>query len=206
MNAVFIHIPRTAGRYIMASLALERLIYPHRAKSKFKQRGRVSFGHQDYLRLVERNTIGREFARSAFIFTFVRDPFSRAVSHYHHTRRRHPNVLPRPTSFLEFTRNIDSYIFSKQHHRGVPGKRAFMPQVESIRNVPVSYIGRFERLREDIAVLARVFDVSVQTAEPVGVTKHGPYREYYNTESEDNVKKYYAEDFERFGYDDHILH
>jgi len=207
LNAVFIHIPRTAGRYIARRLSLERLIYPHRARKLFRQEGRVTFGHQNYLRLIERGLVSRKFSNDAFIFTFVRNPFVRAVSHYHHAKLKGEQIVPQVSSFIEFTRRIDSYYrFLKPKQRGYRGKKAFSPQVESIRNVPVSFVGRYERLETDLEILSRIFGTPLQKVDAIGSTKHGPFEEYYNKESEENIRKYYAEDFERFGYDDHLLH
>ena len=66
------------------------------------------------------------------------------------------------------------------------------------------FIGRFERLQEDVRKVADILGTSVGRVRKMGATSHAPYWTYYNDEAEENVRQYYAVDFERFGYDDRI--
>ena len=58
MNSVFIHIPKTAGTFISIAFKLDRLVLP-KARKRFKQEGHVTFGHQNYNRLVRRGIISK---------------------------------------------------------------------------------------------------------------------------------------------------
>ena len=195
MNAVFIHIPKTAGLYIQAVLRLDVLRYPTRAKRLFKQTGRVTFGHLDYKKLLKRGTVSKEFDQSAFKFAFVRNPFDRAVSHFFYARKKHPDILDPAVDFLTFTRTLADY------------GRTFQPQYVPIDGLCMDFIGRYESLEKDLSHVARLIGVEpAWDVEKQNATNHFPYWTYYDEESEDNVRRFYSEDFRRFGYDDHLLH
>ena len=205
MNAVFIHIPRTAGRYISIALGLQRFIYRQRLKKLFNQSGLINIGHQDYGMLLKNKVIKQEFDKTSFKFTFCRNPFDRLVSHYFHCRRNHPNILPRNVSFEDFVKNLETYNVSRYKNRR-PQKKTFRPQIKSIGGVKMDFIGRFENLSTDVQKIADILNIKIVDTKPVGATRHKPYREYYNEELEQKVREFYARDFEVFGYDNHILH
>lgn len=194
MNAVFIHVPKTAGLYIQEALDLEILRFPHRAKKNFKQSGVVTFGHQDYPRLLKRGVVGRAFHDSAFRFAFCRNPYDRAVSHYFYVRKKHPERMDKGVSFIDYTRTLASF------------GRTFQPQSVYLRGLALDFLGRFERLEADLAEVAGLLGREVKDTPKRNETKHGPYWEYYNEEAAENIRQYYREDFERFKYDDSVLH
>ena len=194
MNAVFLHIPKTAGLYIQEALSLEILRYPHRARKNFQQAGMVTFGHQPYNRLRRQGVVGEDFDKSAFKFAFCRNPFDRAVSHYFYVRRKHPERMSMDVSFIDFTRTIKKY------------GSTFGPQSIYIKEVDLDFVGRFERLDDDLKEVANILRRTIKPIPRRNTTKHNPYHTYYCDESEDNIRNYYRKDFDRFGYDDHILH
>lgn len=201
MNAAFIHIPRTAGRFVMAALGLERLIYRRRAKVMFRQEGLVTFGHQSYPGLIECGVVGREFDKTAFKFAFCRNPFDRVVSHFFYARIRQPQILPRNVSFAEFVGRIEDF--------NVPiraGKKTFRPQRQSVDGVKLDFIGRYESLVEDLKTVSRILGVALKSIGRIGKTHHRPYWTYYDHQTERKVRDFYREDFEFFGYDNHILY
>jgi len=205
MNAVFIHIPKTAGSYIMEALGLENFALPRQRKN-FRQEGCVTFGHQNYLWLVRRKTIAKKFHISAFKFASCRNPFDRVVSHYFYTISRHPDILDNKTRFIDFTRMMGKVQTPNRLSRRVDGQDWFRPQVEQIRGIDLDYIIRFENLNEDVNKIADIIGSSVKKIGRRRFSRHKPYKEYYNEESIANVQRYYKEDFERFGYDNHILY
>lgn len=195
MNAVFIHIPKAAGLYIQESLGLDLYRYPHRAK-RFPQRGMVTFGHLFYRRLVWHGIVSEAFDKSAFKFCFCRNPYDRAVSHYHYVQHKHPNILAPGTSFVDYIRNLKGY-----------GK-TFRPQTDWIRGVKIDFIGRFERLERDLKIVAGRLGIEIKDVPPRNATNHGAYQDYYCEETKHCVEEFYKLDFEVFGYehDDHLLH
>jgi hypothetical protein len=194
MNAVFIHIPKTAGLYIQEALGLEILRYPTRAKKNFRQTGMVTFGHQKYERLRRIGVVGDDFDRSAFKFAFCRNPFDRAVSHYFYVRKKHPERMSMDVSFIDYTRTLQKY------------GSTFGSQSLYLGEVDLDYLGRFEQLDADLADVAGLLGREIKPTPRRNKTRHEPYHTYYCDESEENIRKYYRKDFDLFGYDDHLLH
>ena len=205
MNAVFIHIPKTAGSYIMEAMGLQNLSLP-RQRKLFRQEGCVTFGHQNYLRLVQTGVIGKKFHRSAYKFASCRNPFDRVVSHYFYTLSRHADILDNETSFIDFTRMMGKVQTPNRLSIRVDGQDWFRPQIEQIRGIDLDYIIRFENLNEDVNEIAGIIGSDVKKIGRRRFSRHKPYKEYYNEESIANVQRYYKEDFEFFGYDINIFH
>lgn len=205
MNAVFIHIPKTAGTHLKRALGLHNMSLP-RQRTEFEQKGIVTFGHANYAQLVKDGKISKEFDDSAIKFTFCRNPFDRAVSHYAYVRKAHPELMPPEKSFLEFTRMIHIDPAPREHRRGRlrNGKIWYRKQVCSIRNVDMDFVGRYETLEEDKIKIADMIGSYVRPSSRLNRSRHEPYQTYYCDEAIANVQKYYEEDFEYFGYSNEL--
>ena len=197
MNAVFLHIPKTAGLSIEQSLALWSLRNHHRIRRNFDQEGVVSFGHMNYLKLLRLKYVSEEFDKSAWKFCFCRNPYDRAVSHYFYARWKHPEILDPALSFLDFTRTIPG---------GKKGK--FQPQSNWIEGVGVDFIGRYENLEEDVRLIAKKLKRTVLNLIHRNSSHHKSYPKYYCEESKANIEQFYSIDFKTFDYehDDNLLH
>jgi len=185
MNAIFIHIPKTAGLSIEKSLELRNFRTRRRLVLGFDNKGMISIGHLFYLALLRKGWVSKEFGDSAWKFCFCRNPYDRAVSHFFYTRRKHPELVDPALSFLEFTRNIP---------------RRLKPQFTWIRRVDVDFIGRFENLEKDFMIVAKQLGRTPKGLVHENSSKHEPYQTYYCDESRANIAEFYKEDFERFGY------
>lgn len=199
MNAVFIHIPKTAGLMVEKVLDLAPLRNRHRVRNNFKNHGHISFGHLDYLKMLKNGTIDERFHRTAFKFCFCRNPYDRAVSHYCYARMKHPDLLDPKYSFLEFTRMLET-------ERIIRVK--FRQQHTWIRGIDVDFIGRYENLDEDVLAVAHRLGKEVRAIPHINSSNHAPYRQFYDPESKERIEEFYAGDFERFGYghDDTLVH
>jgi len=192
MNAMFIHVPKTAGTSIEKSLGLIRARTPSKFKKLFTNEGQYSFGHVEVRKRLKNGAISRGFYRSAFKFCFCRNPYDRAVSHYFYARKRHPDKFSPSVSFLDFTRTLGDY------------GRLFRTQKYYVDKIVFDFIGRFERLEEDYQYVAKTIGVDSKLIQD-NRTKHKPYSDYYDYESAYHVATFYQEDFERFGYDNRLL-
>jgi hypothetical protein len=69
----------------------------------------------------------------------------------------------------------------------------------------VDYIGRFETLEKDIAVIQKKLGLemrrSLKHKNPSSKRKSKAYMEYYDEESKNLVKNYFQPDLDTFGYD-----
>ena len=199
-HSVFIHIPRTGGTYLKKSLRIKKLSSLGLVKRRFKQKGHVSFGHQDYLSFVKTGFVNKEFDDGAFKFTFCRNPFDWVVSHYFWTTTNFKSVFTEEISFLEHTRMFEKMKTPKGMGRSFPYENWLRPQYEHIKGIDFYFIGRFETLDKDVDMVADILGITTIPTEPAYPTIHLPYREYYNDESIKNVREFYEKDFEFFGY------
>jgi hypothetical protein len=135
-----------------------------------------------------------------FIFGVVRNPYAREVSTYHHMRRNTVNLYHETVkdfSFLEYLKwRVDPPI------RLCPENR--LTQMEFLAGVGTALaiepqILHFERLEQDFNELPFVGD---PIALPyVNQGRYGDWQSYYTTSEHYHlVSKYFAQDFEEFGY------
>ena len=188
MKAVYFHIAKTAGMTIAEALRLNPCRFIRRAKV-FSQEGAVTFGHMDYLKLLRKGIISKEFHESAFKFTFVREPYDRAVSNYLWNRKK--REIPSDIGFPEYTNKYLS--ITKRQHEYVDG-------------VFLGFIGRFENLLEDIHKLGKILGVEIDNIPHRNKIQHKPSFSYYNKEAANNVLEFYRKDFDVFGYDHNLLY
>ena len=157
----------------------------------------VQFGVHTSAREV-RTAIGPSRWDSYYTFGFVRNPWDRLVSRYHHIRtrpgaRRHEQVV-RLGSFERFVRWEMDLDRPRMHQCSDLCDRA--------GNVLVKFVGRFERLEADFAVVTRELGLRVELPHRnPAIQPKSDYRSYYDAELRDLVGRFCAQDCETFGYD-----
>lgn len=65
----------------------------------------------------------------------------------------------------------------------------------------IDYKLRFDNLDEDLNQLCRELGVEYKALDRINVSSKGSYSELFDPESRDIIKKYYAEDIDRFGFE-----
>jgi Sulfotransferase family len=226
-RCIFIHIPKCAGTSIEA--ALGHLAH-HQGLPSAEERLRGAQDHRS-LRMLQRpvltpdtlssrenlvELVRRAGARlrtrsnprntlrvtpeqyaSYFKFTIVRSPWSRAFSAYQNVVRdpvhRRQHGICGPISFSEYLRRF-------------AGQRMITPQLHFIRDfsgaVPLDFIGRFENLTADFQEACRRMGIQTPPALPHELKGDSDgYRERYDAESIELVRRVYREEIEFFGYD-----
>ena len=139
---------------------------------------------------------------NAFIFAFMRNPFSRLVSAYSYLNMPWAHIA----DIEDRKKYIDAYTdFRDFVIRGIGGGDALVqrhcrPQVlwisDGAGNIVTDFLGRFETLQEDFDKVCGKVGWDVTLLKPFNVSEHKPYQEYYDTETESIVRKVYAKDFE----------
>ncbi len=172
----------------------------------------VEWGHQpNGWKIPRRHRLARAFREdmdpetfaSYFKFSFVRNPWDRAVSLYHYFLRYDPGnpLHPGPMSFPEW---LKAYFASAEPP--VPPKKTalFRPQFEWISDERgeslVDYVGRFERIAEDFATVQRRIGVEPKELPHLTSSGRGDYRSYYDDRSAGIVERFFGGDIERWGY------
>ncbi len=147
--------------------------------------------------------------RDYFVFTFVRNPWDRVVSHFY---QRHPRWagLPPEAAVPAFARWVAGtygrLLAARPQARGVPRyPLLFSPQVAWITDAKgetvVDWIGRFERLAGDFASLCGRLGLPPRPLPHEKRTaRRLPYPRYYDTTTRRVVTSFFREDIERFDY------
>ncbi|MEX0643454.1 MAG: sulfotransferase family 2 domain-containing protein [Pirellulales bacterium] len=174
---------------------------------------------------VLRELVGHSFWNKCFKFGFVRNPWDRLVSVYHHIRRdtqfnrarfvRHPRstvvhfirarkyALP-DTDRFDTSLIMRMYEIQKNKRMCLAADSAFQYSMfaDEHENLIVDFIGRYESLEEDIRKIeSRLNLPGIKLPRLNTASKRNSYRSYYDPEGRELVAKLYAKDVEMFGYD-----
>ena len=151
-----------------------------------------------YLLLPEerRREIGRKQFEAYFKFGFVRNPWDRVVSLYERTEALQ---LREKTTFDEFVDWIQYSSATCVHSS--PHRYQLDWFVDPNGNVLADFIGKFERLDEDWAFVAKKLGVSESCLikDPIRGARH--YTEYYTPRTRDIIANKFKVDIERFDYE-----
>ena len=144
--------------------------------------------------------------RSHFKFAFVRDPFARLASCYMHLVKstHHLSVLNRylwgalrlDLGFDVFARTVCQIPDALADRHFLSQSRQLFPGGEPL----VDFVGRFERLEEQFEPLRRRYGLAALRR--MNASPGYDYRKLYTEELVELVARRYAEDIERFGYQD----
>lgn len=133
---------------------------------------------------------------------FVRNPYDRLVSFYHHMRQigGYAEGICKRLTFREFALHVDL-------------AKIMCPMVDYLycegKSV-INFLGRFELLNQSVARLIDLIDFGgneeeVRRAWPAYThamkTEHESYQSYYDDRAKEYVYEQYRKDFEIFGYE-----
>lgn len=176
---VFVHINKTAGSSIEKALGLR-------------------FGHETASEKME--AMGQERWEEKFSFAFVRNPWDRAVSHYHYRVRSNKTGLA--DGHLDF-RSWVREVYENRNPAYRDNEKMFMPQrrwlTDGSGNIVVSFVGRYESLETDYEYVRK--KIGRGGALPkVKSSARTAYPDYYDAESAERVARAFEEDIQEFGY------
>lgn len=199
-KCIFVHIPRSGGS------SIEDIIWPPDERTEANlwmgfirpmynkyQTG----GLQHLLARQVRDEIGEEEFAHYFKFTFVRNPWDKAVSQFNYTMQLRPDLrsfagIPDDASFEKYLDRI----------RQVPHVQ-WERQIEFMHDrngqVLVDHIGRFESFAADAAAVFARLGLEVNAIPHVNrsVREAGVV---YSNEARDLIAEHYAADIRAFGY------
>ena len=185
-KALFIHIPKSAGRSIVRGL--------FDVKS-------VEHAPADWYQLLDPEKFDQYFK-----FTFVRNPWDRAVSAYTYLLQGGSAASDEDQEWSRFVASFESFDdFAKQWitAENVQRYALFTPQCAFLKDkfgrISMDFIGRFENLEQDFATVAQ--RLGTQTNLPhINSSRSRDFRDYYSEASVQAVAKAYAEDIETLEY------
>lgn len=189
-QAIFIHIPKTAGSSVSKTL------------------GNDGSKHQ-MLKYYEAYDPKR--FRSYYKFTFTRNPYDRLVSAYHYVLQIENDFdqvwattyLNGVDSFSDFVHRLKNPVYRNQVFKHL----VFKPQHQFVQDlngqIAIDFVGRFENLEEDFKIICERLKIA-NTLLFSNRSKHDPYHNYYTPELAALVYSYYKEDFIKFGYESEL--
>ena len=202
-NAIFIWIPKTGGLSIFDALkkhgGRKHLAF---GRGPFERNGITTYGHISLRHLIAKNYISQKFADNAFKFCFIRNPYDRAVSLWAYLRLK--NYIISSWSFKRFCHRLIERRVPEIGLHNTRGLSHCNPQVRWIKGIGLVTIGRFENLQNDFDSIMDELELPHIQLGHRNKSKHGDYRQYYDTESQQIVRHVYAEDFKAFGYSEEL--
>jgi len=204
----FLWIPKTAGtsflNWLRAEIGMEELL-ERKTVPTFPNVGAVTFGHYNYVTLVELGFVSQTYNRNSYKFTVVRNPYTRAISLY---------------NYMIDTDKIGNMSFEKfldEVHMNRPpigpynswGLSQTNPQIDWLISPKGGLIAdqvfRFENLDTVEAELSDRLGFSARTHLPtLNKSKQSPQFQQKILDSRENIEKIneiYKRDFLWFDYD-----
>ena len=189
---VFVHIPRTGGTSVESVLARHflgldlREVTEQQAAEYYLPRREHDHQHA---KLASYDLSGIEF-----IFTFVRNPWSWAISEIRYLIDQTADLF-HGNSFKEDVRRLVSF-------QGKIWKHDFEPQVKYLQgDRPPDFIGRFENLQKDFnRICQRLGLPNIDLPHVFRTGVGADWRDAYDAESAGWIAERYAEDIAAFGY------
>jgi hypothetical protein len=185
MANVFIHIPKTAGSSLMTGL---------------KGANIISVGHN--LRDANYRHPSQVCAKDDYIFTFVRNPYTRVLSSYFYLLNGGNCPEDAYDAYLLGIRTMDLNKFiEKRLDQAAQWQIHFIPQSFFLHEVIKPDIFRFEELPKGFDELCMKFKLSNRQLPHFNISKPKPAKQTSLTNKAISViKRVYAEDFKRFAY------
>jgi hypothetical protein len=205
-KCIFVEVPKTGSTSVRTILG--KAWKPHLNLWQIKNQMETywtSYGGRKnrilaslYLLLPEerRREIGCRQFETYFKFGFVRNPWDRVVSLYERTEALQ---LRDRMTFDEFVDWIQYSSATCVHSS--PHRYQLDWFVDPNGNVLADFIGKFERLDEDWAFVAKKLAVSEKLPHQRANPRTRHYSEYYTPRTRDIIANKFKVDIERFGYE-----
>jgi len=144
-----------------------------------------------------RDAVGEDVFRNYFKFSFVRNPWDKAVSQFSYMQRRRDLQayigMKKRDSFVRYLELIQ-----KKTHVQWNLQYEFLHDVNG--NLEVDFLGRYERYEEDVREATARLGLNTETIPHERKTPHRPYDEYYDKETREIVGALYQKDIQTFQY------
>ena len=150
----------------------------------------------DHLHQCVSNYIGESAYKNSFIFSSVRNPYSRAVSTYKHWSWNSAKT------FKDFCNSIKKEEYPSKCAKCAKWHSSTLSEhlVEG-NNLKVDFIIRVENMQKDLNIVCDKIGIPHQQLPHENKSEHRHYTEYYDDETREIVAEKYARDIEYFGYE-----
>ncbi len=211
-KCIFFHIPKTAGTSIEKKLehfkTFKRGIQDHRTVKdieplsshdllKISKLGDLTLVAKRLRnRLMGKGSVSKQHYDTYFKFTFVRNPWARVFSWYMNVMRdkKHQKDLgiSHNCSFKQFLNDhLDQW--------------ALRPQLFWVTNsngeIPLDFIGRFEKLQQDFAHVCDVLNIKDNSLPKLISGANPPYVDMYDEDMKNIVSQRYTDEIHFFKFE-----
>ena len=205
-NAIYMRIPR-CGSSSMAGLC--------KKFKNIKVFGGRDMGFWGCDTILEKNTslklyecilnhVGEKVYNESFVFTTVRNPYSRAVSMFKHqswdrwSGRKQDSVVKNSKTFRDFCMAIKNNNFPNDAAKWHSG--TLTDHMVDGNDLKVDFAIKLENFQEDFNIVCDKIGIPKEQLPHARKGKHKHYTEYYDEETKQIVAEKYAKDIEYFGY------
>ena len=190
INSLYIRVPKTGSHSILSVLSKYPKVLYQLRDQYIKDRRRLC----DHLALDSREALGDDLYNKIFKFSFVRNPYSRAVSSWRFT------TFKMGQSFRDFCIDLKDRgtceSFASWHCSD-----QYQQLYDLSGNLIVDFVGRLESYQDDFNTICDQIKIPRHRLPHKNKTNHKHYTEYYDSMSRDLVAERYAKDIEYFGYE-----
>ena len=205
-RCIFIHIPKCAGTSVKYFLFPNEKIHWKEANYEVLHgwcpKRKFFMQHATAQQLLETELVTPEQWESYTKFTFVRNPWDRAVSDYfwlmkdQKIKDSFSHYLRRSGKFTKVLNEVSETYYRGEH---------LDPQSHFFDNdgpYALDYVGRFENFLEDMQQVLQLLHIDrpFETHINASKKKRKQYSRYYSDKNRDWVAQQYAQDLENFGY------
>jgi sulfotransferase famil protein len=183
---IFVHVPKTGGLSVRMVLCTS---YVDDVEEIFRWHCRA----RDAAKFINN-------WNSYFSFGFVRNPWEAQLSMYTYVvgmGSRHPEGQ-KFSMYGSFGSYLDRHIQGMWEAGQLCNQADFLYSRED--ECLVSFIGRHENLDRDFNKVRNKLGRPLSELPRLNQSEHGPYRDYYDTNSKALVEKMFRKDIERFDY------
>lgn len=186
-KCIFIHIPKTAGTSVLSSL----------------NKGiNVSRDHVTWQEYKNRSP---HFFKNHFKFSFVRNPWDRAVSVYFYLRNGgnqqedlyYKQIIE--NNFQTFEKFAEGFL----NKDTIWSHRLFWPQsfylIDHQGKLQVDFLGKFESINDDFQYIMKILKI-YHTLPQTNKSPRKEYEKYYTDKTIQKIKNLYSLDIEIFDY------
>ncbi|MDG2384998.1 MAG: sulfotransferase family 2 domain-containing protein [Pirellulaceae bacterium] len=212
-NFLFVHLAKTGGTSVRAALSSRSWRDPLHWPTFFCHRVSEFCGHRLGCKiprhapaLVAKELLPPTFFDELFKFSFVRNPWDRVVSAYHHFERERRDVLAeqRIRDIAHFTDWLLDVPLNETSRAGLVAALR-RPQIEHLvdfhGNLLVDFVGRYEHLPEDFQwVVEQVAFKGVKLPHKRRSQRPRDYRLSYTDRMAEQVADHFAPDIAAFEY------
>jgi len=142
--------------------------------------------------------VGTHIFDDYFKFSFVRNPWDKAISQFHYMRHR---ADLREFVGMDLDDSFHKYLALIQKKTHVQWDEQYKFIYSDDDELMVDFLGRFENFEQDVNTLVEILGVKMSSIPHSNRTHHRPYYEYYDNEARELVRMIYKRDITLFGYE-----